>query len=60
VDGAVFLLNRMKDLLMLTVCPDQKLYLSRQSLIIVASQEGAQVKITKSSVKRRWFNGEQD
>jgi hypothetical protein len=41
---------------MLTVCPDQKLYLSRQSLIIVASQEVAWVKITKSSAKRRWFN----
>jgi len=56
----VFLLNRMEDLLMLTVCPEQKLYLSKQLLVIVASPDVAWVKITKSSAKRRWFKGEQD
>jgi hypothetical protein len=60
VDGAVFLLNRMEDLLILTVCPDQEIYLSKQSLIIIASPDVAWVKITKLPAKKRWFNGEQD
>jgi hypothetical protein len=59
VEAAMFLLNRSEDLWILTVCPDQELYLSIQSFIIVASPNVAWVRITKSLAKRRWFNGEQ-
>jgi len=54
------LLNRILDLLALTICPDQELYLLRQSSIIIASLEVAVVKMTRSSANKRWFNGEQD
>ncbi len=60
VEAIVFLLNRIFDLLALTVWPDQELYLLRQSLIIIASLEVAVVKMTRSSANKRWFKGEQD
>jgi hypothetical protein len=46
VEAIVFLLNRIFDLLALTVWPDQELYLLRQSLLIIASLEVAVVKMT--------------
>jgi hypothetical protein len=45
---------------MLTVCPDQLPYLSKQDLIKVASAEVVEEKMTRSSAKRRWFKGAQD
>jgi hypothetical protein len=58
VEAIVFLLNRIFDLLALTVWPDQELYLLRQSLLIIASLEVAVVKMTRSSANKRWFKGE--
>jgi hypothetical protein len=60
LEGAVFLLNRIFDLLALTVCPDQELYLLRKSLIIMAWLEVAVVKMTRSSANKIWFKEEQD
>jgi hypothetical protein len=58
VEAFVFLLNKIFDLLVLTICPDQELYLLRQSLIIIASLEIAVVKMTRSSANKRWFKEE--
>jgi len=52
VESSVFLLNRILDLSILIDWPDQREYLSRHALIIEASEEVAEVKITKSSAKR--------
>jgi hypothetical protein len=60
VEAFVFLLNRIFDLLVLIVCPDQELYLLRQSLIIIASLDVAVVKMTRSSANKRWFKEEHD
>jgi hypothetical protein len=52
VAGAVLLLNKILDLWILIIHPDQLLYLSKQVLIITASLEVAGEKITRSSTKR--------
>jgi hypothetical protein len=60
VEVAVFLLKRILDLLALTVCPDQEIYLLRQSFIIIASLEVAMVKMTRSLANKRQFKEEQN
>jgi hypothetical protein len=60
VEVAVFLLKRILDLLALTVCPDQEIYLLRQSFIIIALLEVAVVKMTRSPANKRQFKEEQD
>jgi len=54
------LLNIILDLVILTVCLDQELYLSRHFLIVFALLEVTAVKITKSSANSRWFKEAHD
>ena len=55
VEGLVFLLNLMDDLLAFTDWPDYEQYLSRHDLILDASRREALPKIRRSSANSKWL-----
>jgi hypothetical protein len=54
VVGLVFLLKQMEDLKALIDWLDHLLYLSKQVLMVAATETEASPKMSKSSAKRRW------
>ena len=55
VEGLVFLLNLIEDLLEFMDWPNQEQYLTRQALILSASRKEALPNSNRSSANSRWF-----